>query len=122
MSKPPTLVSLLFLAALGSSAGAVTRFLIDTALRYLLPEATALMIAVMLVNIVGSGLIGWLAPLQGRRAALWKTGFCGGLTTFSLLTLETVNVAAQNGVLLAGCYVVTTLGLSILAAAICYRH
>jgi CrcB protein len=110
------------LAAIGSSLGALTRFCIDQGLVALLSEPSALLVSVMLVNIVGSGFIGWLAPWDGRRGAFWKVGFCGGLTTFSVLAWQTVLVSAESGVILAGCFVATTLGLSVLATGICYRN
>ncbi|RWB28504.1 MAG: fluoride efflux transporter CrcB [Mesorhizobium sp.] len=63
----------------------------------------------LLVNIVGSFLIGFYATLtapDGRVFAsplqrqFFMTGFCGGLTTFSAFSLETLTLA-QSGKLMA---------------------
>ena len=52
------------------------------------------------VNVIGSFLVGFLATLLLERAAsspLWRSalliGFCGGFTTFSSFSLESLNLA-----------------------------
>lgn len=86
------------LVALGSAIGGVARFGVSVlGLRWFgsgFPWAT------LAVNILGSGFIGWLAaslPVQPPSARLfWMTGICGGFTTFSAFSLETVNLIRQG--------------------------
>nr|WP_287342364.1 fluoride efflux transporter CrcB [Mesorhizobium sp.] len=63
----------------------------------------------LLVNIVGSFLIGFYATLTGPDGRVFASplqrqffmaGFCGGLTTFSAFSLETLTLA-QSGKLMA---------------------
>lgn len=82
--------------ALGSLLGSLSRH----ALHQGLPEQIAgLPLGTLTVNAIGSLLIGWFAALSLPRhhplAALHfrqfvMTGFCGGFTTFSLFSLETL--------------------------------
>ena len=86
--------------ALAGSAGALARFVLDGAIRALRPSAFPW--ATVLINVTGSFAIGFLAGsvLAGSAPAsaqtLLGTGFCGGYTTFSTASLETVRLA-QNG-------------------------
>lgn len=71
--------------ALGGALGSVARAVVGMSLPSRFPWAT------LLINVVGSLLIGWLmarlGPLENSTAAslrsLLVTGVCGGFTTFS---------------------------------------
>jgi len=86
--------------ALAGGAGAVARFLVDAALRRRwrneLPWPT------LLINVSGSLLLGVLTGLvlyRGGAADLKVvvgTGFCGGYTTFSAASFETVRLIQQR--------------------------
>lgn len=87
------------LVALGAAVGAPLRFLTDRALAArggVLPAGT------LLVNVLGSGVLGLLGGLLlagtigPRWAALAGIGFCGALTTFSTFGYETVRLAEQG--------------------------
>lgn len=77
----------------------------------------------LLVNVVGSGLIGWLAgriaQAPNAQRQRWQpflvAGFCGGFTTFSLFSLEVVSLA-QTKPILAFAYI--TLSLPLWFAAV----
>ena len=84
-------LSLLWIA-LGGAAGSVIRALVGMALHFRFPWST------LLVNVLGSLLIGWLmsrlgvldTEAQTRWHALLVVGFCGGFTTFSTFSWQTL--------------------------------
>jgi CrcB protein len=83
-------LTLLFVA-LGGAIGSVARALVS----YLIP-AGRLPWATILVNVIGSLLIGWLiarmSPLTEnnlRAHSFWVVGVCGGFTTFSSFSWQT---------------------------------
>jgi fluoride exporter len=73
------------LVALGAAVGAPLRYVAAHLLDGVLPRGT------MLVNWVGSFLLGWLSGLamSGAVVALLGTGFCGALTTYSSFVVQT---------------------------------
>jgi CrcB protein len=110
--------------ALGGAAGSVARALVALSLPGRFPWAT------LLINALGSLLIGWLmarlGTLEGMTAASMRnlliTGFCGGFTTFSTFSWQTVDqmqrgqwgAAAANVLLsVALCLVATWLGFRL---------
>ncbi|ATH76386.1 fluoride efflux transporter CrcB [Vreelandella hamiltonii] len=107
---------------LGSAVGSLLRYGVSlaslAALGSYFPWGT------LLVNIVGSLLIGWLAATASRfphralarHQPLLVAGFCGGFTTFSLFSLETLYLAQQPQWWLAPLYVLVSVPLWLLAA------
>lgn len=83
--------SLLWIA-IGGAAGSVVRAVVGMSLHTRFPWAT------LLINIAGSFLIGWLMTRLGglepvaeaRWRALLVVGFCGGFTTFSTFSWQTL--------------------------------
>jgi CrcB protein len=53
----------------------------------------------LLVNVAGALLLGYLIVAQPTRRPLLGIGFCGGLTTFSTLQLEALELSALDAVL-----------------------
>ena len=78
---------------------------------------------ILIVNVVGSGVAGALiglaerAALDGDLRLVLVTGFCGGLTTFSTWTVETVELIDGGRWRAAILNVVVTLALGLAAAA-----
>nr|WP_033345425.1 CrcB family protein [Catenuloplanes japonicus] len=86
------------LVLVGGAAGAVLRFLLDTAVAARLGKR--LPWGILAANVLGSLLLGLLhgtAPTW--LIALLGTGFCGGLTTWSTLAADTVRLPRALGVL-----------------------
>lgn len=101
--------SKLVLVGLGGAAGCMLRYLCQKGLNAGFPAGT------LLVNLTGCLLIGLLwgvlskGPETGRL--LLMTGFCGGFTTFSAFTQETVQMLLGSQWLKAAVYT----GLSVVA-------
>jgi CrcB protein len=89
------------LVAAGAAVGAPVRYVAGHLLDDRLPWGT------ILVNWVGSFLLGWFSGLglEGGTLALLGVGFCGGLTTYSALAVHT----HDRGPRLGGVNVVVTL-------------
>ena len=76
--------------------------------------------ATFLVNLAGAALLGWAGtlllertPPTAYRRPFIGGGLCGGLTTFSTLQLEVVELARDGHAALAGAYLVTSVGLGL---------
>jgi len=76
-------VTLLYVA-LGAALGAPLRYVVAHLLDGRIPLGT------VLVNVVGSFLLGWFTglALTGEEAALLGTGLCGALTTYSSFAVQ----------------------------------
>lgn len=81
------------LVAAGAAVGAPCRYLAGHYLDRTWPLGT------LLVNVVGSFLLGWFSALalSDVELALVGTGFCGALTTYSAFTVRIVEVGARAG-------------------------
>jgi fluoride exporter len=111
---------LVVLAVLGAGAvGTVLRFL--TA-RFVAPKGR-FPVAVLIVNVVGSAIGGTVLALAERGGLgsdirlILLTGLCGGLTTFSTLSVETIQLGEQGKARIAVLNVALNLVLGIAAAA-----
>lgn len=114
---------LLYLAvAAGGALGSVLRYLCSVGALALLgagfPWGT------LLVNLAGSLLIGFYARLTGPDGRLPAgpvagqfvvAGFCGGFTTFSVFSLESILLLQAGAAGLAGAYVLGSAVLWLLA-------
>ena len=74
------------------------------------------------VNIVGAFLVGYFTtrllerlPLSSYQRPMLGTGFCGGLTTFSTVQVETVQMVEHGHWALAAGYTVSSVTLGLLA-------
>lgn len=114
------LVNLLFVAV-GSALGGVARYLVALALAGRTPMFP---LATLSVNVVGSLVIGVLAmtaPMSPHVRLLAVTGFCGGFTTFSAFSLETLSLEGVHAAGLAMMNIALNLVLSIAACWIGLR-
>lgn len=81
---------------------------------------------ILIVNVLGSGLAGALigfaerAELTDDLRLILVTGFCGGLTTFSTWTVETIELFDGGRWRAAILNVIVTLVLGLAAAAAAY--
>jgi CrcB protein len=93
---------------LGGGLGALGRYLIS-----LIPAKTDFPILTLLTNILGAILIGFIVGMiesksdfSTNAALFWKTGVCGGFTTFSTFSLEAVNLLEHQQYWQGGLYIV----------------
>jgi fluoride exporter len=113
-------MTLLFVSLAGG-VGAASRLLVETVLHR--RWASSFPFATVLVNVTGSfvlGLLAGLVLLHGSAAdvrTIGGAGFCGGYTTFSAASFETVRLAQRRQVLSAAANGVGTLVLAVSAAA-----
>lgn len=105
--------------ALGGAIGAVARYLISQTIQE--PTPSAFPFGTLTVNLVGCLLIGILYGIANRNMLidthlklLLITGFCGGFTTFSAFSHETIRLLQQGQLP----YVMLYIGLSVMVGAI----
>jgi len=119
----------LYLAVgLGAAIGSAARVAISLGMQGALGPGFAW--GTLTVNVLGSFLIGLYATLtepDGRLLARPATrqfvlaGFCGGLTTFSIFSLETLFFVAEQRLDLAAIYVIASVALWLVAVWLGYR-
>ena len=113
-------MKLYLIVALGSGIGGFLRYVIsDLVYKYtpsLFPYGT------LTVNVVGSFLLGFIlfyldtVKLISAEMRLFSTiGLCGGLTTFSTFSYETVKLIQDSEYLLAGSNILLNIFVTMLA-------
>jgi CrcB protein len=113
---------LIFGLLVAGAIGACTRFLVDGAVQRRFPSSLPL--GTMFINVTGSFILGLLTGLALYHAFLatdrtiFGTGFCGGYTTFSAFTYETLALAEEHEIELAFRVIVVSLVVPALAAAL----
>lgn len=111
-----------FWVALGGAVGATGRYAIS-----LIPLKGGFPTLTLATNVLGAMLIGFIVGLATDRETLtpsatlfWKTGVCGGFTTFSTFSLETVGLLENKSYLAAGLYMSLSVVLCLIGL-ICGR-
>ncbi len=91
-----------FMVGLGGGVGALFRYLLG---KIHFPIETTFPIMTLCINILGAFVIGMVvsgAERYGLEESKWilflKTGVCGGFTTFSTFSLETMTLLEQGKV------------------------
>ncbi len=112
----------LILVALGGAVGSVSRYYAGRATAAAIPDKTFL--GTFAVNIIGSLLIGVLfakaSSLGDDMYLLGAIGFCGGFTTFSALSLETLRLIQSGEVMTAFVYAVGSIVVGLGACWVGY--
>ncbi|GGK66979.1 fluoride efflux transporter CrcB [Nocardia camponoti] len=112
---------MLLWVALAGSAGAVARFVLDGVIRSRV--ASPIPWSTITINLTGSLLLGVLAGLvlfHGTPTPIQTVlgvGFCGGYTTFSTASYETVRLIQQQRYRAATVSALGTLALCVAAGA-----
>ena len=100
-------MSFLFVA-LGGSIGAMGRYAIS-----LIPIKNEFPMLTLITNFIGAVLIGFIVGVVSEKGDIssntvlfWKTGVCGGFTTFSTFSLEAFTLLENKSYLLGGIYII----------------
>jgi CrcB protein len=112
---------MLWYVAIGSAVGGVTRYLLGGAIQRTL--AASFPVGTLIINVTGSALLGFILryaldmpAVTPEIRALLGVGFCGGYTTFSTFSYETLTLLEDGDWRRAGLYVGVSLIGSVLAA------
>lgn len=102
----------------GGFIGSVLRYLCG-----LIPSDTAFPFVTFAINVVGSFCLAFIAALvlkgtidNEQLSLMLRVGLCGGFTTFSTFSLESMQLVQQGDVLVALAYAVLTCVLCVGAA------
>lgn len=111
---------------LGAGIGGVLRYWGSNYVYKFLPPTFPY--GTLAVNVVGSFLLGMFIffldsnQLINQQVRVFLTvGICGGLTTFSTFSYETINFLKERDYLLAGSNIILNLFLTLVALFIAYK-
>jgi CrcB protein len=111
-----------FWIAIGSALGGIARYWCSGVVARLIGETFPW--GTLIVNVIGSFIIGFFATLTGPDGRLLvpsvarqfvMIGLCGGYTTFSSFSLQTLNLATDGEYLYAGVNIVLSVVLCLIA-------
>ena len=109
----------IWVVGLGGALGAMARYAIG-----LIPVKGEFPILTLWINLAGACLIGFIAGISMRRQVderwllFWKTGICGGFTTFSTFSLEALTLFQNGRTAWAVAYAAASVALCIGGAAL----
>jgi CrcB protein len=113
-------ISKIFIVALGGALGASLRYIAAATTHGLLGHAFPY--GTLLVNVLGSLLVGYLVvllPETGSQASTLRllliTGLLGGFTTYSAFSIETLTLMQEGQLLKAGLNIALTLFICLFA-------
>jgi len=115
---------MMLIVGLGSFLGGILRYVLAFLIHYRIQVVFPL--GTFLVNIIGCFVIGILFALSERTAISfeWRlffaTGICGGFTTFSAFSLETMTLMRNDQLLYAGLFVALSVILGLASTFIGY--
>lgn len=120
-------MGLAVLVGLGASFGAVARYLVDRVVTHRRGTpfpAAPFPSGTWLINISGAFVLGLLVGLAGRHGmpagvlAVAGTGICGGYTTFSTFSMETIRLTEDGRATMALVNIVSSIAVGLTAAAL----
>jgi len=113
-------MKLYFIVALGSGLGGMLRYYISDFVQK--NSSTLFPYGTLTVNIIGSFIIGLvlfyldsIKIISSEMRLFLSVGLCGGLTTFSTFSFETIKLVQDSEYLLAGTNVLLNVFITLLA-------
>lgn len=113
-------MNLLWYVALGSAVGGASRFALSTFLQQ--RASSAFPVGTLIVNITGSLVLGFVLryalgspSVSAEVRALLTTGFCGGYTTFSTFSYESITLIEDGDYRRAALYIGLSVAVSLIA-------
>lgn len=101
---------------LGGAVGAIGRYAIS-----LILVKNGFPILTLATNVLGAVLIGFVAGLATERKDVsanallfWKTGVCGGITTFSTFSLEAFSLFENHQYGVGGTYILVSVAFCLI--------
>lgn len=114
------------IVSIGAAFGGALRYWGSNFVYKFLPETFPF--GTLFVNVLGSFIIGFVMyyldanKIINQEARIFlTTGLCGGLTTFSTFSFETINMLKDRQYLYAGANMFANMFLTILALFISYK-
>lgn len=111
---------MIWFVAIGGAVGSVARFLLAVLVQRW--SASTFPAGTLVINVTGSFLLGFLmryalgtSSVTPEVRALLTTGFCGGYTTFSTFSYDSIMLMESGQYGRAGFYVALSVGASLLA-------
>ena len=102
--------------ALGGAVGAMGRYAIS-----LIPIKITFPVLTLITNIIGAVLIGFIVGIVSdnnevspNTVLFWKTGVCGGFTTFSTFSLEAFTLFENKAYLSGGIYILLSVACCLI--------
>ena len=113
------------LVCIGAATGGAARYWTSNIVYKYFP--VTMPFGTLAVNVIGSFIIGFVMfyldgneLISPQMRILLTTGFCGGLTTFSTFSFETIKLLKDSEYLLAGANVLLNVVLSFAAVFLAY--
>jgi CrcB protein len=113
-------MNLVWYVALGSAVGGAARFALTALVQQ--RAATTFPVGTLVVNITGSLVLGFVLryaldspTISAEVRALLTTGFCGGYTTFSTFSYESIALMEDGDYRRAAVYIAASVAVSLAA-------
>jgi fluoride exporter len=115
-------MAIYFWIAVGSAIGGISRYWCSGVIARLIGETFPW--GTLIVNVVGSFIIGFVATLTAPEGRVFigstarlgiMAGFCGGYTTFSSFSIQTLNLMNDGEWVYAGANIVLSVVLCLIA-------